>query len=337
MNISLKINGLAREAKPGERLLELMNRVGVAGAACLLSSPTRSDPNLRHMPGGGRWRAGARLRDRAAPAWRFAPTPRGRGRRSAKPSTGSLATTCSIARSATTTTATARFTTRPSCWPSSIRNSRSTPKPYEVDATNPFYRYDPASAFCAGAAWRPARTCRSTKRSRSAGRTRTRACCGTAARPIGESSCVSCGHCVTVCPCNALMEKSMLGQAGFLTGLPKTALDGMIDVVKGVEPETGYGAIMKVSEVEAAMREIAHPPHQNGVHVLRGRLQLRHLDQGPPHPEGRAGRRPGQRHLHVRQRQVRLGFRQQPGPADQAADPRERAASARPRGTRRWT
>ena len=39
---------------------------------------------------------------------------------------------------------------------------------------------------------------------------------------IGESSCVSCGHCVTVCPCNALMEKSMLGHAGFLTALPET-------------------------------------------------------------------------------------------------------------------
>jgi formate dehydrogenase major subunit len=73
--------------------------------------------------------------------------------------------------------------------------------------------------------------------------------------PINESSCVSCGHCVTVCPCNALMEKSMLGQTGYFTSLPKQALDGMIDVVKGVEQEVGYGAIMQLSEVEAAMRE----------------------------------------------------------------------------------
>src|ERR1019366_1015359 len=72
---------------------------------------------------------------------------------------------------------------------------------------------------------------------------------------IGESSCVSCGHCVTVCPCNALMEKSMLGQAGFLTSLPKTVLDGMIDIVKGVEPQTGYGPIIVLSTIEADMRE----------------------------------------------------------------------------------
>jgi formate dehydrogenase major subunit len=72
---------------------------------------------------------------------------------------------------------------------------------------------------------------------------------------IGGSSCVSCGHCVSVCPCNALMEKSMLGEAGFLTGLPKPALDKMIDVVKAIEPEMGYGTIMQVSQVDAKMRE----------------------------------------------------------------------------------
>jgi len=51
------------------------------------------------------------------------------------------------------------------------------------------------------------------------------------------------------------METSMLGKAGFFTGLPKSALNGMIDVVKGIEPETGYGTIMRVSEAEESMRE----------------------------------------------------------------------------------
>ncbi len=40
-----------------------------------------------------------------------------------------------------------------------------------------------------------------------------------------------------------------------MTSLPKTILDGMIEIVKGVEPETGYGPIMEVSTIEAAMRE----------------------------------------------------------------------------------
>src|SRR5258705_171953 len=128
-------------------------------------------------------------------------------------------------------------------------------KPYEVDNTNPFYRYDPDQCILCG---RCVEACQNLEVNETlsinwedphprvlwdGGST------------IGESSCVSCGHCVTVCPCNALMEKSMLGHAGFFTGLPKPVLDGMIEVVKGIEPETGYGTIMRVSEAEEGMRE----------------------------------------------------------------------------------
>jgi formate dehydrogenase major subunit len=129
------------------------------------------------------------------------------------------------------------------------------PKPYEVDNTNPFYRYDPQQCILCG---RCVEACQNLEVNETlsinwedphprvlwdGGST------------IGESSCVSCGHCVTVCPCNALMEKSMLGHAGFFTALPKPVLSGMIDVVKAIEPETGYGTIMRVSETEEAMRE----------------------------------------------------------------------------------
>ncbi len=129
------------------------------------------------------------------------------------------------------------------------------PKPYEVDNTNPFYRYDPQQCILCG---RCVEACQNLEVNETlsinwedphprvlwdGGST------------IGESSCVSCGHCVTVCPCNALMEKSMLGHAGFFTALPKPVLNDMIDVVKAIEPETGYGTIMRVSESEEAMRE----------------------------------------------------------------------------------
>lgn len=128
-------------------------------------------------------------------------------------------------------------------------------KPYEVDSTNPFYRYDPGQCILCG---RCVEACQNVQVNETlsinwedphprvlwdGGST------------IGMSSCVSCGHCITVCPCNALMEKSMLGHAGFLTGLSKPVLDGMIDVVKELEPETGFGTILRVSEAEAAMRE----------------------------------------------------------------------------------
>src|SRR5438093_2133525 len=129
------------------------------------------------------------------------------------------------------------------------------PKPYAVDHTNPFYRYDPSQCILCG---RCVEACQNVQVNETLSirweDPHPRVLWDGGAK-IGESSCVSCGHCVTVCPCNALMETTMLGHAGFLTALPKSALEGMIDLVKGVEPEIGYGPILRVSEAEAAMRE----------------------------------------------------------------------------------
>ncbi|HEY7039507.1 MAG TPA: formate dehydrogenase subunit alpha [Methylomirabilota bacterium] len=128
-------------------------------------------------------------------------------------------------------------------------------KPYEVDDTNPFYQYDPSQCILCG---RCVEACQNLQVNETLSinwedpHPRVQWDGGAA---IGESSCVSCGHCVTVCPCNALMEKSMLGHAGFFTSLSAPARDGMIDVVKGIEPETGYGSILEVSEAEERMRE----------------------------------------------------------------------------------
>jgi formate dehydrogenase major subunit len=128
-------------------------------------------------------------------------------------------------------------------------------KPYEVDSTNPFYRYDPDQCILCG---RCVEACQNVQVNETLSirweDPHPRVLWDGGAK-IGESSCVSCGHCITVCPCNALMEKSMLGHAGFFTKLPKPALNGMIDVVKGIEPDTGYEAILKLSEAESAMRE----------------------------------------------------------------------------------
>jgi formate dehydrogenase major subunit len=129
------------------------------------------------------------------------------------------------------------------------------PKPYAVDSSNPFYRYDPGQCILCG---RCVEACQNVQVNETLSirweDPHPRVLWDGGAR-IGESSCVSCGHCVTVCPCNALMETSMLGHAGFLTALPEPALAGMIDTVKAVEPEMGYGPILRISEAEAAMRE----------------------------------------------------------------------------------
>ena len=46
----------------------------------------------------------------------------------------------------------------------------------------------------------------------------------------------------------------MLGKAGYMTDLPREALNKMIDVVKGIEPPIGYGPILSLSEMESEMR-----------------------------------------------------------------------------------
>jgi formate dehydrogenase major subunit len=129
------------------------------------------------------------------------------------------------------------------------------PKPYEVDMSNPFYRYDPSQCILCGQCVQACQTVEVNETLSIGWELEHPRVLWDGGMQIGGSSCVSCGHCVTVCPCNALMEKSMLGEAGFLSGMPKGALDKMIDVVKAVEPEMGYGAIMQVSQTEAKMRE----------------------------------------------------------------------------------
>src|SRR6202049_3042386 len=128
-------------------------------------------------------------------------------------------------------------------------------KPYEVYNTNPFYLYDPDQCILCG---RCVEACQNVEVNETLSinwEDPNPRVLWDGGSTIQKSSCVSCGHCVTVCPCNALMEKTMLGHAGFLTSLKKSALSGMIEIVKGVEPETGYGSILQVSEAEHAMRE----------------------------------------------------------------------------------
>lgn len=133
---------------------------------------------------------------------------------------------------------------------------QSTPfqaKPYEVDASNPFYRYDPDQCILCG---RCVEVCQDVQVNE------TLSIDWSLDQPrviwddnvaINESSCVSCGQCVTVCPCNALMEKSMLGEAGHLTGIEPETMRPLIELTKKVE--TGYSSLMAISDAEAAMRE----------------------------------------------------------------------------------
>src|ERR1700722_19549298 len=149
--------------------------------------------------------------------------------------------------------ATAQSLTRSSCWRSSTKKSLFGQSRTRSIARIRFTHTIPINAYSAGAVLRLARMSRSTKRFPSTGKILMPACCGRAVQR-SENQAASPAATVTVCPCNAFMEKSMLGHAGFLTSLKKSALSGMIEIVKGIEPETGYGSILQ-SEAEHAMRE----------------------------------------------------------------------------------
>ncbi|MFC7394914.1 formate dehydrogenase subunit alpha [Scopulibacillus cellulosilyticus] len=126
-------------------------------------------------------------------------------------------------------------------------------KPYEEDFTGSFYRYDPDQCILCG---RCVEVCQNVEVNEtlsidwSLERPRVVWDGGTS---IDTSSCVNCGQCSTVCPCNAMMEKGMVGEAGYLSGIEKGTLRSLIELTKKVE--NGYGSLMSISDAESAMRE----------------------------------------------------------------------------------
>jgi formate dehydrogenase major subunit len=131
------------------------------------------------------------------------------------------------------------------------------PSPYEVDDTNPFYRYDPDQCILCGRCVEACQDVQVTETLSIDWESDDPRVLWDGGSPIGESSCVSCGHCVTVCPCNALMEKTMLGRHGLFTDWPDDTRERAIDLVKEVEPTTGYLPLYALSDAEATARRAA--------------------------------------------------------------------------------
>ena len=128
-------------------------------------------------------------------------------------------------------------------------------KPYEKDETNPFYTYDPDQCILCG---RCVEACQNVEVNETLSidfteeHPRVRWDGG---KPIGESSCVSCGHCVTVCPCNALLERTMQPDAGPFTALPQPLKRKAIDLVKSWESTIGARPVAALSVMDMHWRQ----------------------------------------------------------------------------------
>ena len=128
-------------------------------------------------------------------------------------------------------------------------------KPSVKDHSNPFYTYDPDQCILCG---RCVEACQNVEVNE------TLSLDYTAEHPrvlwdggteIAGSSCVSCGHCVTVCPCNALLEKTMQPDAGPFTAMPQKVKRPLIDFVKSLENSISMEPITAVSVMDTALRK----------------------------------------------------------------------------------
>lgn len=65
---------------------------------------------------------------------------------------------------------------------------------------------------------------------------------------INDSSCVGCGQCATVCPCNAMLEVNMEGNAGYMTDLEPGSLAAMIDLTKKQNQDTVHYLLFQIQK-----------------------------------------------------------------------------------------
>ncbi len=119
-------------------------------------------------------------------------------------------------------------------------------KPYEKDY-GPFYRYDPNQCILCG---RCVEACQDIEVNEKIleliGIVNIHVLFGIMMYRLMSLECVSCGQCATVCPCNAMMEVNMEGNAGYMTDTEPGSLAAMIDLTKKAEP--GYGPLFAISD-----------------------------------------------------------------------------------------
>ncbi len=126
------------------------------------------------------------------------------------------------------------------------------PKPYPMDDSSPFYRYDPNQCILCG---RCVEACQDLVVNEVLRIDWTRPVPRVVWDddvPIDRSSCVGCGTCVTVCPVDALLERTAIGRAGLATGLADGLKEALVEAT-GKIPD-GFPVLLAASDVEAGLR-----------------------------------------------------------------------------------
>lgn len=133
---------------------------------------------------------------------------------------------------------------------SRVRKQTYTHKGYPRDESNPFYIYDPEQCLLIGKCVEACQNLVVNEVIRIDWNMNPPRVVWSDGVDIDHSACVSCGTCVTACPVNALMEKSILGKGGIFTKLrDKVNLDSLLG------GEKDFSLFLALSEVDSAMRE----------------------------------------------------------------------------------
>ena len=126
------------------------------------------------------------------------------------------------------------------------------PKPYPIDDSSPFYRYDPSQCILCGRCVEACQDLVVNEVIRIDWKRERPRVVWDADVPVDRSTCVSCGACVSVCPVDALLESKFVGRAGLFTGLPEPAKLAMVEATSGIEGS--FQPLLALSDAEAEMR-----------------------------------------------------------------------------------
>ncbi len=127
-----------------------------------------------------------------------------------------------------------------------------TPKPYPIDRSNPFFQYNPGQCILCGRCVQACQTVVVNEVLSIDWSLAPPRVVFDANSEINRSSCVSCGTCSTVCPVDALLETTMVGEAGHFSRFSPSTKEKLVAFSEiAVSPD----GLWSISEAEAHSRQ----------------------------------------------------------------------------------